>query len=140
MAHQISVKVIFTLISDNYDDVSNALNNNIYYEYTGDVITYQYKLGSTVTSYEYNGKTHFYFPDFEVDGMLYEIKGSQFFNEDGTMCNPYNHDLDGITEAKHQCGLMNNVIFIGEVEIKPIMYFIKEKMGYDFFKKALISL
>ena len=48
------------LISDNYDDVSNALNNNIYYEYTGDVITYQYKLGSTVTSYEYNGKTVYY--------------------------------------------------------------------------------
>lgn len=56
------------------------------------------------------------------------------------MCNPYNHDLDGIAEAKHQCGLMNNVIFIGETEIKRIMCFIKEKMGHDFLKRALISL
>lgn len=122
--------------------------DNIYFDSSWELAFYVYHkaLGHHIIrepkriEYEYNGKTHFYFPDFEVDGMLYEIKGSQFFNEDGTMCNPYNHDLDGITEAKHQCGLMNNVIFIGEVEIKPIMYFIKEKMGYDFFKKALISL
>ena len=32
-----------------------------------------------------------YFPDFEIEGKFYEIKGDQFFNEDGTMCNPFNH-------------------------------------------------
>ena len=48
------------LFSDNEDEVSRASNNNIYYEYTGDVITYQYKIGSFVTNYEYNGKTVYY--------------------------------------------------------------------------------
>lgn len=48
------------LFSDNEDEVLRASNNNIYYEYTGDVITYQYKIGSFVTNYEYNGKTVYY--------------------------------------------------------------------------------
>lgn len=48
------------LFSDNEDEVTRASTNNIYYEYTGDVITYQYKIGSFVTNYEYNGKTVYY--------------------------------------------------------------------------------
>ena len=48
------------LFSDNEDEVLKANNDNIYYEYTGDVITYQYKIGSFVTNYEYNGKTVYY--------------------------------------------------------------------------------
>lgn len=48
------------LFSDNEEEVTRASTNNIYYEYTGDVITYQYKIGSFVTNYEYNGKTVYY--------------------------------------------------------------------------------
>ena len=47
--------------SDNEDEVLRANNDNIYYEYTGDVITYQYKIGSSfTTNYELNGKTVYY--------------------------------------------------------------------------------
>lgn len=35
-------------------------------------------------SYEFDGKTLSYVPDFELDGQLYEIKGDQFLREDGT--------------------------------------------------------
>ena len=47
------------VFSDNYNEVEKA-NNNQYYEYTGDVITYQYKIGSFVTNYELTGKTVYY--------------------------------------------------------------------------------
>lgn len=47
------------MFSDNENEVTQA-SNNIYYEYTGDVITYQYKIGSFVTYYEYNGKTVYF--------------------------------------------------------------------------------
>lgn len=61
--------------------------------------------------YEFNNKIHYYFPDFEVDGELYEIKGLQFLREDGTWKNPYGEDF-GKTEAKHQCAIKNNVHII----------------------------
>lgn len=61
--------------------------------------------------YEYNNKIHYYFPDFLYCGNLIEIKGDHFFNENGTMCNPYDHSQDDLYEAKHQCGLKNNVKF-----------------------------
>ena len=34
--------------------------------------------------YEYNNKIHYYLPDFEIDGQLYEIKGNHFLKPDGT--------------------------------------------------------
>ena len=47
--------------SDNEEEVLKANNDNMYYEYEGDVITYQYKIGSSfTTSYELNGKTVYY--------------------------------------------------------------------------------
>lgn len=47
--------------SDNENDVLRATKNNIYYEYEGDVITYQYQIGSNYTTYyERNGKTVYY--------------------------------------------------------------------------------
>lgn len=47
--------------SDNENDVLRAIKQNIYYEYTGDVITYQYQIGGNyTTTYELNGKTVYY--------------------------------------------------------------------------------
>lgn len=54
---------------------------------------------------------HYYFPDFEIDGKLVEIKGDCFFAEDGTACCPFDHSLDERYEAKRQCGLENGVEF-----------------------------
>ena len=82
--------------------------------------------------YEYNGEKHFYFPDFIVNGKLYEIKGDQFWKEDGTMQNPYNHSRDGLFEAKHQCGLRNNVTFIKGKEIIEMNKYITEKYTPDY--------
>ena len=59
--------------------------------------------------YTFNEKDCFYQPDFFFDNHYYEIKGRHFFKEDGTMQNPYDHSLDPLYEAKHQCMLDNNV-------------------------------
>lgn len=92
----------------------------------------------TVFEYFVDGEKYTYFPDFEIDSQLVEIKGPQYFDNTGKMINPYNHALDDRAEAKHQCGLRNNVQFWGKKEIKHILSYIKETYGPQYlnqFKK-----
>lgn len=79
--------------------------------------------------YVYENETHKYFPDFDVNGVLYEIKGNQFFNEDGTMRCPFDESKSPFFEAKHQCGLKNGVHFISKEEIKTYLDFAKCNYG-----------
>lgn len=61
-------------------------------------------------------KVYHYFPDFEVDGELIEIKGSHFLNkETGKWCNPFDRSQDKKYEAKYDCAVENNVkiIYVG---------------------------
>lgn len=76
-------------------------------------------------------------PDFKVNGIYVEIKGSQFFKFDGTMQNPFNHSYDGLYEAKHQCMLNNNVIIIKTSSLcfKFINQYINEKYGKKFIQQ-----
>lgn len=59
----------------------------------------------------FEGKTYHCYPDFEVEGKLIEIKGSQFLVKD-KMVNPYDRNQNGLYEAKHKCMLENNVKFL----------------------------
>lgn len=97
-------------------------DNNISCIYQPD-ITFEYK---------YDGKTHIYQPDFLIDGKLYEVKGNHFFKDNDSnneMINPFNRDLDGIFEAKHQCIIDNNVIVLTKYEINHLDEFIKKKLS-----------
>lgn len=87
--------------------------------------------------YGFEGKNHRYFPDFEIDGQLIEIKGDHFFKEDGTMQNPFDNSQDALYEAKHQCGLQNNVQFWRSTDYeKYIKYFTENYDVSDYvFKK-----
>ena len=85
--------------------------NNIFCEYQPD-ITFEY---------EYDGKKHYYHPDFLINGKLYEVKGEQFFEGD-KMINPYDRTQDGLYEAKHQCMIKNNIIILKENDIKIASY------------------
>lgn len=74
---------------------------------------------------DFYGKNKTYNPDFIICGKLIEIKGPQFWKEDGSMRFPYNklhRDSDPMTleekayyddlyERKHQCGLSHGVEF-----------------------------
>ena len=73
--------------------------------------------------YDFDGKTHFYYPDFldTETGQFIEIKGSHFFRGDGTMFCPYRYpgwtdeQYDKrcrLEEAKRRCMLENGVLVI----------------------------
>lgn len=72
--------------------------------------------------YFYEDKKHFYNPDFIVNGFLFEVKGSQFLNEDGTWKNPYCREKDGLYEAKRLCAVKNNVNIIYDKDIKDFNF------------------
>ena len=61
--------------------------------------------------YEFDGKTHKYFPDFRIGNEYVEIKGAHFF-ENGRMINPWDRTQDGLFEAKRQCMIAHDVKII----------------------------
>ena len=69
--------------------------------------------------YEYDGKKHYYHPDFLINGKLYEVKGNQFFDGD-KMINPYDKTKNKLFESKHQCMIKNNIIILTKDDIKNI--------------------
>lgn len=79
--------------------------------------------------YKYNGIPHKYFPDFEIDGRIFEIKGDHFFNEEGLMICPFDRAKDGLFQTKQQCGIKNNVIFITRKEITPALNYMENTYG-----------
>lgn len=71
-------------------------------------------------TYDYDGKEHYYEPDFCIDGKYYEFKGLQFFKDKDSskrMINPFDRTLDDLYEAKHQCMIKNNVIILTDTNI-----------------------
>lgn len=91
-------------------------DNNISFEYQPNV---QF-------DYEFEGKTHVYMPDFKVNDEYVELKGDHFLKEDGTWQNPWDHSLDALYEAKHQCAIKNNVKILYTHDYqKYIKYFTK---------------
>ena len=74
---------------------------------------------SITFEYTFEGKKHYYHPDFLINGKLYEVKGDQFFDENGKMINPYDKEND-LFEAKHQCMLQNGVIILRGNDIKNL--------------------
>ena len=62
-------------------------------------------------TYEYEGKIHYYQPDFLIDGKIYEVKGDHFFDGD-RLVNPYNRNMDGLIETKFRCMIENGVVIL----------------------------
>ena len=91
---------------------------------------------NTSFQYEFDGKIWHYIPDFYLPQLdqYVEIKGDHFFKEDGTMQNPYDHSLDPLYEAKHQCMLANNVKIIKVSEMKDVLEYICSKYGKNYLK------
>ena len=78
-------------------------------------------------------------PDFIVEGTIIEIKGDHFFKEDGTMQNPFDHSLDGLYEAKHQCMIANNVKILKSNEYQKIECYIENIYGKNYLKQFKIA-
>ena len=83
--------------------------------------------------YEYDGVTHYYHPDFLVNGRIHEVKGDNFFKINEStgreeMYLTWQGDLSGeeyewrcgLLKAKYQCMLANNVVILRSKDIKNI--------------------
>lgn len=103
-------------------------DNNIKFEYQPNIYF----------EYTVNNKIHKYFPDFCIENKLYEIKGTQFFNESGEFIDPYKNNMLK-AKCKYQCMLDNNVKILKEEDIKPILKYITEKYGKDYLKQFKIE-
>lgn len=115
--------------------------NNILFDSLPELAVYIYCVDHNITIYRPNikfeyyvqNKKHYYFPDFIIDNALVEIKGDHFFDSDGHMCNPFDHSYDELYEAKHQCGLQNNVQFWTSSDYdKHLKYFNQHYNKFDF--------
>ena len=84
--------------------------------------------------YIYENKIHKYFPDFKINDEFIEIKGEQFLKEDGSWQNPYDHNLDLLFEAKHQCALKNKVKIIYSKECQKYIDYINNKYSKNFLE------
>ena len=87
--------------------------NNIVFQYQPNILF----------EYHFNNDTHYYQPDFLINGKLYEIKGDHFFEGD-KMINPYDRNQDGLYEAKHQCMIKNNVIILKNAELENLKLYL----------------
>lgn len=96
-------------------------DNNTQFEYQPDV----------KFEFVHDNVAHFYHPDFRIGDELYELKGRQFFkNKDvstNVMVNPYDHSLDALYEAKHQCMLRNGVKILSDNDYKVYLDYLKQK-------------
>ena len=71
---------------------------------------------------------------------MIEIKGDQFFNEEGVLYNPFNRALDGLFAAKQAFMKSQNILIWSNKEIQPILDYINEKYTKDYlnlFRKDL---
>jgi hypothetical protein len=82
--------------------------------------------------YEYKNKNYVYIPDFKINNKLIELKGDQFFKEDGTMQNPFDSSQNELYEFKHQFMLSNHVKILRFNDIKPILAYVESKYGKNY--------
>lgn len=73
-----------------------------------------------------------YFPDFEMDGQLYEIKGEQFFKND-VFIDPYHHDDVGAQEKWNFMKSLN-VNILRKKDCLEFISYVENKYGKDFLK------
>lgn len=73
-----------------------------------------------------------YYPDFEIEGKLVEVKGDHFFNNDGKMICPFDRSLDDRFEAKHQAGLKAGVEIWTDDAMAPILDYVNQKYTKDY--------
>lgn len=85
--------------------------------------------------YEYNNKIHYYYPDFEYNGVLIDVKGSHFISDSGELTAVYSGDDSQLIAAKWQCMIDNNVKLFTFDNLKPAIDWVNDKYGKDYIKQ-----
>ena len=103
-------------------------DNNIEFEYQP----------KTTFKYSYEGKDHFYHPDFLLvkEHQFIEIKNSSSF-VDGKMICLFDRSLDDVYEAKHQCMLKNGIYIMLTEEYMQYVKYVEQKFGKTFRKQCI---
>lgn len=81
--------------------------------------------------YDENNIRRIYIPDFKVNGIYYEIKGDQFFTQNGDLINPYNKKL---LLKKQKCMESMGVIILRKKDLQMYFNYMCEKYGKDWRK------
>src|SRR5574344_1849423 len=86
--------------------------------------------------YSVDGVSHKHFPDFLIDGKLFEIKGGQFIDENKNLVNPYSNSEKIKKEllAKQKCMRDNNVTVLTRDDVKKYLDYVKQKYGSKYLK------
>lgn len=82
---------------------------------------------------------HRYFPDFKIGDLIFELKGDQFFNENGIMQNPYDHSQDRCFAEKQKCMMRNDVIVLKSAEYQMFELYIMQKYGCNYIKQFKVN-
>lgn len=115
---------------DNFFDSSWELayyiwlkDNNISFKYHTERILY---IGD-------DGKEHYYYPDFIVDGKIVEIKGDHFFNEKGE---PYDKYHKVFWKNKYDLIISSGGRILLYEDMKEIINYVSDKYGKNFLKSC----
>ena len=73
------------------------------------------------------GKTHYYFPDFKIDGILIEIKGNQFYDKNGQPLDKYKDKFDFMKSI--------NVLILKYEDIKQYLIYVNDTYGKDYIQQ-----
>lgn len=105
-----------------------------YYIYLMDnKIDFLYQPDTPLEYLDENKKKRLYYPDFLVNGEFQEIKGNQFFNENGE---PYNMYKKEFWWEKYNLMLSNNIKIIRQDEALKYVKYVNKKYGIDFLKNC----
>ena len=96
-------------------------------------IDFEYQPSINFT-YEVDGKTHHYIPDFKIDYLYFEIKGGQFFDKNGNFIDPYRYNTNAIN-AKWKCMIDHAVIILKPSEYQMFMLYVKQTYGTNYLKQ-----
>lgn len=84
----------------------------------------------SISYFDDKGKEHTYYPDFEVDGQLIEIKGDHLYRN-GYLTSPSGRL---IFYAKTKCYNDNNVKILTWKDIEPIVKYVVDKYGEHYLE------
>lgn len=106
--------------------------NNLYFDSSWELAFYIYHLDQNISierepeklEYYFSNSKHYYFPDFKINGKLFEIKSPYLYSK---LLIP-----NTLENAKLNCMLQNNVAIITDCSI--YLNYVKAKYGKNFLK------
>lgn len=119
--------------------VAKYKKDNKLFDSYWEIALYQYLTDNNVNfefhpkkTFEYktnDGKLHLYVPDFKINNIFYEIKGTQFFNKEGQPYNMYTHKF---WYEKYNCMIKNHIVILKEEDLSQILCLYKRKQFEKF--------